>query len=110
MQQLSLLAEDFPPLALDLATEFHVYAEAIALRAINRGQIAAKDFAGCKGKLPAIAADTLVRVFDQKMAESFTHPVIQQKCTYQEAIQIQASLYADFLSGKQEQYIPLLLK
>jgi CRISPR-associated protein Cas1 len=100
----------FPPLALDLATEFHVYAEAIVLRAVNRGQIAVKDFAGCKGTLPATVADTLVRVFDQKMAESFTHPVIQERCTYQEAIQIQVDLYADFLRGKREQYVPLLLK
>jgi CRISPR-associated endonuclease Cas1 len=101
---------DFPPLALDLATEFHIYADAIALRAVNRGQLAVKDFAGCKGKLPEIAADTLTKVFDQKMAEAFTHPVAQERCTYQEAIQIQTELFADFLRGKREQYVPLLLK
>jgi CRISP-associated protein Cas1 len=102
--------QDFPPLAMDLATEFQVYADAIVLRAVNRGQIVVKDSDGIQGRLPAIAVDTLTKVFDQKMGETFAHPVIQQKCTYQEAIQIQTSLYADFLLGKKEQYIPLLLK
>ncbi|NJM67300.1 MAG: CRISPR-associated endonuclease Cas1 [Acaryochloris sp. RU_4_1] len=99
----------FPPLAMDLATEFQIYAEALVLRAVNRGQIAVKDFAGCEGRLPAIACTTLAELFDYKMAESFTHPVIQERCTYQEAIAIQVSLYADFLLGKRE-YVPLLLK
>lgn len=98
-----------PPLALDLATEFKIYADASVVRSINRGQIALKDFDGAEA-LPTRACGVLTQEFQRKLSETITHPAMNQRCTYQEAIYFQAVYIRDFLLGAIDHYPPLLLR
>ncbi|HIK56244.1 MAG TPA: type I-D CRISPR-associated endonuclease Cas1 [Synechococcales cyanobacterium M55_K2018_004] len=104
-----------PSLALDLMEEFRpLVVDACVLAALNRRSLTPHDFAteplSGAVSLSDEARRTFLRLYEQKKQSQFKHPVLQRKCSYQEAFEIQARLMAKYLMGETTQYPPLILK
>lgn len=100
-------------LVQDLAAEFYVFADAIVLRAINRRQVALKDFdewAVGSEAVPPLVRETLVREYAKKMGESFVIPYTKLKVSYQEMMVFQARQLAEYLSGNVREFCPVSVK
>lgn len=98
-------------LALNLATEFKVFADAVLLRSINRGQISLKDFDDWSfDGIPSHVAQILVKVYEQKMRESFNIPFTSLHVSYQEMILFQAEQLRYFVVDKIKGYCPVSVK
>lgn len=104
-----------PSLALDLMEEFRpLVVDAVVLSAVNKRSLRPEDFT----QEPISGAVSLsdegrmcfLRLYALKKSATFKHPVLQRKCTYQEAFEIQARLLAKFLMGSTDKYPPLILR
>lgn len=104
-----------PSLALDLMEEFRpLVVDAVVLAAINKRSLVPEDFeqepiSGAV-RLSDEGRRTFLRLYEQKKQSAFKHPVLQRKCTYQEAFEVQARLLAKFLMGSTDKYPPLILR
>lgn len=98
------------PLVRDLVAEFKSFADAVVVRAINRNQIVLKDFDIDGDKLSRQVTAILVREYEKKMTEEFAYPHLGFRCTYQEAISLQAKQIAWYVSGKINDYFSLVLR
>ncbi len=104
-----------PSLALDLMEEFRpLIVDAVVLSLINKRSLTLADFT----TEPLSGAVSLTKdglhkflcAYQQKKQSNFKHPVMGNKCTYQEAFEIQARLLAKYLMGEIDKYPPLVLK
>lgn len=103
-----------PSLALDLMEEFRaLFADRLALRLINRGQVAPDGFSADPGG--AITMDektrrTIVSAYQQRKLEELTHPLLDEKVPIGLMPHLQARLLARTIRGDVEIYPSLILK
>ncbi|QLE43063.1 type I-D CRISPR-associated endonuclease Cas1 [Nostoc sp. C052] len=104
-----------PSLALDLMEEFRpLIVDAVVLSLINKRSLTLTDFTteplSGAVSLTKEGLHTFLRAYEQKKQSNFKHPVMGNKCTYQEAFEIQARLLSKYLMNEIEKYPPLILK
>lgn len=104
-----------PSLALDLMEEFRpLVVDAVVLSAINRCSLTPEEFTteplSGAVSLSQDGLRTFLRLYETKVGSTFKHPVLQRKCTYREAYEIQARLLAKYLMGQTEHYPSLILR
>lgn len=104
-----------PSLALDLMEEFRpLVVDNMVLSVLNKGLLTTADFTAepISGavSLSKEGLKIFLRAYEQKKQTQFKHPVIQRKCSYQEAFEIQGRLLAKYLMGETDKYPPLILK
>ena len=100
-------------LVLDLATEFRVFGDAIVLRAINRRQVALKDFDEWQPstkRVPERVRQVLVSGYEKKMAEQFTIPYTSLRVSYQEMMLFQSRQLAAYLLEQVPDFCPVSVK
>ncbi|MDY7006602.1 MAG: type I-D CRISPR-associated endonuclease Cas1d [Cyanobacteriota bacterium] len=104
-----------PSLALDLMEEFRpLVVDNMVLSVLNKRLLTPADFTSepISGavSLSKEGLKIFLRAYEQKKQTQFKHPVIQRKCSYQEAFEIQGRLLAKYLMGETDKYPPLILK
>lgn len=104
-----------PSLALDLMEEFRpLVVDAVVLSLINKRSLTLADFTteplSNAVSLTKEGLHTFLKAYELKKQSSFKHPVLGNKCTYQEAFEIQARLLGKYLMGETDKYPPLILK
>ncbi|MEM1169360.1 MAG: type I-D CRISPR-associated endonuclease Cas1d [Cyanobacteria bacterium P01_H01_bin.35] len=104
-----------PSLALDLMEEFRpLVVDNMVLSVLNKGLLTAADFTSepISGavSLTKEGLKVFLRAYEQKKQTQFKHPVIQRKCSYQEAFELQGRLLAKYLMAQTDKYPPLILK
>ncbi len=97
-----------PALALDLMEEFRpLIVDSAVLSAINTGMVSAQDFvispAGCAMK--DVARKALIRAYELRLDQLFTHPVFDYRCSWRSVIRVQARLLSKALRGEIPEYI-----
>jgi CRISPR-associated protein Cas1 len=104
-----------PSLALDVMEEFRpLVVDAMVLSLINKRSLTPDDFIieplSQAVELTKEGRRKFLTAYQQKKLSSFKHPVADQKCTYQEAFEIQVRLLGKYLMGEIDKYPPLVLK
>ncbi len=104
-----------PSLALDLMEEFRpLVVDNMVLSVLNKGLLTPADFTSepISGavSLTKEGLKVFLRAYEQKKPTQFKHPVIQRKCSYQEAFEFQGRLLAKYLMGETDKYPPLIFK
>lgn len=96
-----------PALALDLAEEFRpLIADSAVLRAINNGEVAARDFihrAGAVSLTPA-GRKRMIASYERRMTDELLHPVFEYRASYRRTLEIQARMLAATLVGDVDEY------
>lgn len=99
-----------PALALDLMEEFRpVIADSVVLTALNHAEVRADDFIvrptgvalGDSGRRRFFS------VFERRMDEEATHPVVGTRASMRRMLELQARLLARHLTGEIPEYIPM---
>lgn len=103
-----------PSLPLDLMEEFRpVIVDSVVVTAINKGDLTHQDFQEELGNVFRLTPDgrlKFLRLYEERKATEFKHPVLQQKITYQRCFEQQARFLAKTLQGELEQYPSFLIK
>jgi CRISP-associated protein Cas1 len=91
-----------PALALDFMEPFRpILADSVVITAINTGMVRPKDFEtnanGCAMK-PA-AKKALLRAWEQRLDQIYTHPEFNYRCSWRTILRIQARLLVRLLRG-----------
>ena len=91
-----------PALALDFMEPFRpILADSVVITAINTGMLKPKDFEtnanGCAMK-PA-AKKALLRAWEQRLDQIYTHPEFGYRCSWRTILRIQARLMVRWLRG-----------
>jgi CRISP-associated protein Cas1 len=60
--------------------------------------------------LNPLALKKVIAQFERKLETEFTHPLLEEKMTYREAIMVQARQFVSFLHGEIPDYIPLVMR
>ncbi len=100
-------------LALDLMEEFRPWADRLALTLINRGQIAADDFALREGggvSLEVDARKAVVVAYQERKKEEINHPLLAQTVPLGLVPLVQARLLARALRDEGAPYVPFVAK
>ena len=100
-------------LALDLMEEFRPWADRLALTLINRGQLAADDFALREGggvSLEVDARKAVVVAYQERKQEELTHPLLAQTVPLGLVPLVQARLLARALRDERAPYVPFVAK
>lgn len=100
-------------LALDLMEEFRPWADRLALTLINRGQIAAEDFALREGggvSLEVDARKAVVVAYQERKKEEINHPLLAQTVPLGLVPLVQARLLARALRDEGAPYVPFVAK
>lgn len=100
-------------LALDLMEEFRPWADRLALTLINRGQLAADDFALREGggvSLEVDARKAVVVAYQERKQEELTHPLLAQMVPLGLAPMVQARLLARAMRDEGAPYVPFVAK
>ena len=89
-----------PALALDMMEPFRpIIADSVVLTAINTGMVGAGDFLtnrnGCA--MQASAKKGLLRIWEQRLNQLYTHPNFDYRCSWRTILRIQARLLARWL-------------
>ena len=98
-------------LALDLMEEFRPWADRLALTLINRGQLAASDFALREGggvSLEGDARKAVVVAYQERKQEEITHPLLALALPLGLVPLVQARLLARALRSDGSPYVPFL--
>jgi len=96
-----------PALALDLMEPFRpLVADAAVYTAINRGMVKPKHFVRAGGgvNLTDAGRAAFFRAYEQRMAQSVTHPLFGYQVTYRGLLELQARLLARLLRGELGRY------
>lgn len=96
-------------LALDLMEELRPVADRLALTLVNRGQVAANDFALREGGavlLESAARKTVLTAYQERKQEELAHPLFEQPMALGLVPLVQARLLARAIRGEIETYIP----
>ncbi|PIE31973.1 type I-D CRISPR-associated endonuclease Cas1 [candidate division KSB3 bacterium] len=105
-----------PSLALDLMEEFRpLIVDAVVLICLNKRILSADSFQRTRTeanvwRLTDEGRRAFLGQYEARRKTEFTHPVLNQKMTYQQAFEEQTRLLAKTLSGECERYQPLLMK
>ncbi len=102
-----------PALGLDLMEEFRpLIAESTVLSCINNRVVTEKDFvrAGQAVNLSAPGRKRFFQTYEQRMSSLITHPLFDYKVSYRRALELQARLLAQTLTGEIVDYIPLMTR
>lgn len=100
-------------LALDLMEEFRPLADRLALTLVNRGQLAASDFAVREGggvALTAEARKAVVIAFQERKRDEIHHPLLAQTIPLGLLPLVQARLLARAMRDDAAPYVPLVTK
>lgn len=100
-------------LALDLMEEFRALADRLALTLINRNQVQASDFEEREGGavlLSGNARKAVVVAFQERKAETLSHPLLAQPIPLGLIPLVQARLLARTVRSETDGYLPFLLK
>lgn len=94
-----------PSLALDLMEEFRPsIVDGVVLSLINKRSLALTDFTteplSGAVSLTKEGLHIFLRAYQQKKQSNFKHPVMGNKCTYQECFEIQARLLSKYLMNE----------
>lgn len=114
--QVGFLHEDRsgrPGLALDLVEEFRAFiGDRIVLSLLNRNQININEFeiepAGAV-MMSESSRNTLIKAFQEKKQEEYTHPFLNERCTVGMLIHLQARLLSRFFRGEMDEYPSFLI-
>jgi CRISPR-associated exonuclease Cas4/CRISPR-associated protein Cas1 len=96
-----------PALALDLIEPFRpVLADSAVLMALNNGELAPDDFVSAAGgcNLKPKARRALIAAYERRLDQETTHPAFGYQVSMRRLIQIQARLFARFVSGEIPRY------
>lgn len=96
-----------PALALDLMEEFRApLGDAVALTAINNGEIRESDFSSALGswRLRDNGRRALLSAYERRLGTEFTHPVFKYKTTWRRAVEVQARMVLGYIDGSQAKY------
>ena len=103
-----------PSLALDLMEEFRpVIVDALVLACVNKKILTLADFTATEAGTSRLTDEgrrTFLQQYEHRRKTEFTHAVLEQKMTYQQAFEQQARLLAHTLHGANDTYAPLLMK
>lgn len=102
-----------PALALDLMEEFRTgVAEAAAVAAINRQAVGPDAFQERQGVwlLTEEALEGFIELFERRLQEEVTHPLLGRRATYRECLRLQARLLARAVLGELPAYAGFLLE
>ena len=100
-------------LALDLMEEFRPWADRLALSLVNRGQLAAGDFAVREGGGVALLPDArkaVVVAYQERKREELTHPLLAQTVPLGLVPLVQARLLARAIREDASPYVPFVVK
>ncbi len=101
-------------LPLDLIEEFRaVIVDSVVVTAINKGELTLNDFTQEMGNVVQLTPEgrkTFLRLYEGRKKSEFTHPVLNQKMTYQHCFEQQARFLAKTLMGELDEYPPMLIK
>lgn len=100
-------------LALDLMEEFRPWADRLALTLINRGQLAASDFALREGggvSLQPDARKAVVVAYQERKKDEINHPLLAQAVPLGLVPLVQARLLARALRDDAAPYVPFVAK
>lgn len=100
-------------LALDLMEEFRPWADRLALTLINRGQLAADDFALREGggvSLQPDARKAVVVAYQERKKDEINHPLLAQSIPLGLVPLVQARLLARALRDDAAPYVPFIGK
>ena len=100
-------------LALDLMEEFRPWADRLALTLINRGQLAAEDFALREGggvSLQPDARKAVVVAYQERKKDEINHPLLAQSIPLGLVPLVQARLLARALRDDAAPYVPFVGK
>jgi len=91
-----------PALALDLMEPFRpIIADSVVITAINTGMVTASDFVtnsnGCA--LQPAGRKNLLKAWEQRLDQLFTHPSFNYRCSWRTILKIQARLLSRWLRG-----------
>ena len=103
-----------PSLPLDLIEEFRpVVVDSMVVSAINKELLTRSDFREEMGGICRLTDDgrkKFLKQYEERKNTEFTHPILNQKMTYQHSFEQQARFLAKTLQGELEEYPPLLIK
>jgi CRISPR-associated protein Cas1 len=100
-------------LALDLMEEFRAQADRLALTLINRGQLAARDFAEREGGAVLLEGDArkaVVVAYQERKKEELSHPLLAQPLPLGVVPLVQARLLARAIRGETYGYLPFVTR
>jgi CRISPR-associated protein Cas1 len=100
-------------LALDLMEEFRAQADRLALTLINRGQLAARDFAEREGGAVLLEGDArkaVVVAYQERKKEELSHPLLAQPLPLGVVPLVQARLLARAIRGETDGYLPFVTR
>lgn len=91
-----------PALALDLMEPFRpILADSTVLTTINTGMLSSRNFItnsnGCA--MQPAARKALLRAWEQRLDQLYTHPLFSYRCSWRTILRIQARLLARWLRG-----------
>lgn len=96
-----------PALALDMMEPFRpLIADSTVLRAINNGEVGAKDFIERGGAVALTPGGrkAIIAAFERRLDQEITHPVFGYRIAYRRLFDVQARLLGRFLAGEIPEY------
>lgn len=103
-----------PSLPLDLIEEFRpIFVDSLVLNCLNKGILTRKDFQEELGQVTLLTEsgrEIFLQQYEERKRAEFTHPVLNQKMTYQHSFEQQARFLAKTLQGELKEYPPLQVK
>ncbi len=103
-----------PSLALDLMEEFRpLIVDLMVIACLNKKILTPSNFKTTETgayRLTDEGRRTFLQQYENRRKTEFTHAVLDQKMTYQQAFEHQTRLLAKTLQGELEEYPPLLMK
>lgn len=102
-----------PALALDLMEEFRpLIVDSIVLTLLNNRMLTKDDFVVELEayRLKKEPRKTFLSRFEERLNEEITHPVFQYKVKYRRCIELQARLFAKYLTGEIDEYPPFITR
>lgn len=103
-----------PALALDLMEEFRpVIVDTMVVSCLNKKMLTLADFYETEDGAWRLTDDgrlTFLKHYENRTQTELTHPVLNQKMTYQQSFEQQARLLAKVLQGELKDYPPLRMK
>ncbi len=101
-----------PSLALDLMEEFRPLVDGVVLWCVNGGQITPADFTpGTDPDRPVVMSDgarrCFIEAYERRLAETFTHPKLNQKLSIRQCLMAQARQVAEAVQADRPEFIPM---
>jgi CRISPR-associated protein Cas1 len=101
-----------PSLALDVMEEFRPLIDSVVLWCCNGGQITPEDFTpGTNPDRPVVMSDRarkrFIEAYERRMAETFTHPTLNQKLAIRQCLLAQARQVAEAIQSDRPGFIPM---